>query len=56
MSKDGVVAFRPPEGVEDTLTELLRTGAKRLSQEEIEAELAELSSDTRICALRRHRF
>ena len=42
MSKDNVVAFRSPEGVEDPLTELLRTGAKRLIQQAIEAELSEL--------------
>ena len=42
MSKDSVVAFRSPEAVEDPLTELLRTGAKRLIQQAIEAELAEL--------------
>ncbi|HEC05776.1 MAG TPA: IS256 family transposase, partial [Thiolapillus brandeum] len=42
MSKDNVVAFRSPEGVGDPLTELLRTGAKRLIQQAIEAELSEL--------------
>jgi len=42
MSKDNVVAFPSPEGIEDPLTELLRTGAKRLIQQAIEAELAEL--------------
>jgi len=42
MSKDNVVAIQSPEGVEDPLTELLRTGAKRLIQQAIEAELAEL--------------
>ncbi len=42
MSKDNVVAFQSPEGIEDPLTELLRTGAKRLIQQAIEAELAEL--------------
>ncbi len=42
MSKDNVVALSSPEGVEDPLTELLRTGAKRLIQQAIEAELAEL--------------
>ena len=42
MSKDNVLAFQPPEGVEDQLTELLRTGAKRLIQQAIEADLAEL--------------
>jgi transposase-like protein len=42
MSKDNVVAFQSPEGVEDPLTELLRIGAKRLIQQAIEAELAEV--------------
>lgn len=42
MSKDNVVAFQSPEGGEDPLTELLRTGAKRLIQQAVEAELAEL--------------
>ncbi len=42
MSKDNVVAFQSPEGVEDPLTELLRRGAKRLIQQAIEAELCEL--------------
>ena len=42
MSKDNVVAIRSPEGIEDLLTELLRTGAKRLIQQAVEAELAEL--------------
>ena len=41
MKKDNVVAFQSPEGVEDPLTELLRTGAKRLIQQAIEAELAQ---------------
>ncbi len=42
MSKDNVVSLPSPEGVEDPLTELLRAGAKRLIQQAIEAELAEL--------------
>ena len=42
MSKDSVVAFRTPGAIEDPLTELLRTGAKRLIQQAVEAELAEL--------------
>ncbi len=42
MGKDNVVEFRAPEGIEDPLTELLRTGARRLIQQAIEAELAEL--------------
>ena len=42
MSKDNVVALQTPEGIDDPLTELLRTGARRLIQQAIEAELAEL--------------
>ncbi len=42
MSKGNVVAFQSPEGVEDPLTELLCTGTKRLIQQAVEAELAEL--------------
>lgn len=42
MSEDNVVAFGSPTGIEDPLTELLRTGAKRLIQQAIEAELIEL--------------
>jgi len=42
MSKDNVVALSSPDVVEDPLTELLRTGARRLIQQAIEAELAEL--------------
>ncbi len=42
MSKDNVVSIRSPEGIEDPLTELLRSGAKRLIQKAVEAELAEL--------------
>ena len=42
MSKDNVVAFSAPEGIEDPLTELLRTGARRLIQQAIEAELSGL--------------
>ena len=42
MSKDNVVALSSPESVEDPLTELLRSGAKRLIQQAIEAELADL--------------
>ena len=41
MSKDSVVAFRVPEASEDPLTELLRTGAKQLIQQAVEAELTE---------------
>ncbi len=42
MSKDNVISLQSPAGIEDPLTELLRTGAKRLIQQAIEAELAEL--------------
>jgi len=42
MSKDNVVALSSPEGIEDPLTELLRTGAKRLIHQAIEAELTEM--------------
>ncbi len=42
MSKDNVVSLQSPAGIEDPLTELLRAGAKRLIQQAIEAELAEL--------------
>ena len=42
MSKDNTVALSMPEGMEDPLTELLRNGARRLIQQAIEAELAEM--------------
>ena len=42
MKQDNVVAFQKPQGIEDPLTALLQTGAKRLIQQAIEAELAEL--------------
>jgi len=42
MNKDNVVSLSSPEGIEDPLTELVRTGARRLIQQAIEAELAEL--------------
>ncbi|BAO42975.1 IS256 family transposase [Thiolapillus brandeum] len=42
MSKDNVVALSSPEEIEDPLTELLHNGAKRLIQQAIEAELADL--------------
>ncbi len=42
MGKDSVVEFRKPGMVEDPLTELLRRGARRLIEQAIEAELAEL--------------
>ncbi len=42
MTKDNVVSLSSPEGIADPLTELVRTGARRLIQQAIEAELAEL--------------
>jgi len=42
MSKDNVISFQLPEDIGDPLTELLRSGAKRLIQQAVEAELAEL--------------
>ena len=36
MSKDNVVALSSPEGIEDPLAELLRSGARRLIQQAIE--------------------
>lgn len=40
MSKDNIVSLLMPGGIEDSLTELLRNGARRLIQQAIEAELA----------------
>lgn len=49
MSKDTIVGFRKPEEFDDGLTELLRSGARRLIAEAVEAELggflAEYSAD-----------
>ncbi len=42
MSKNSVVEFRIPESISDPLTALLCEGAKRLIQQAVEAELAEL--------------
>ncbi len=42
MSKDSVVEFRTPEAIDDPLTELLRKGAKQLTQQAIEAELEKM--------------
>jgi len=42
MSKDSVIEFPAPGAISDPLTELLREGAKRLIEQAIEAELAEL--------------
>jgi hypothetical protein len=44
VKENNVIAFHKPEQVEDTLTELPRTGAKRLIGQAVEAELAELLS------------
>jgi transposase-like protein len=45
MSKDNVVAFESPAGIDDPLSDLLRTGARRLIQQAVEAELAELLNE-----------
>lgn len=42
MSEHSVVRFQKPETVEDPLTALLRSGAQRLLQQAVAAELAEL--------------
>lgn len=42
MSEHSVVRFQRPEAVADPMTELLRSGAQRLIQQAVEAELAEL--------------
>lgn len=42
MDQDNVVVFHKPDQVEDPLTELLQAGAKRLIEQAIEAEFAEL--------------
>ena len=39
MDKDSVVSLSGRETISDTVTELLKTGAQRLLQEAIEAEL-----------------
>lgn len=46
MAEDSVVGLRRPEaeGVEDPLTELVRSGARKLIEQALEAELAELLS------------
>jgi transposase-like protein len=41
MSKDTIIGFRKPGEFEDGLTEMLRTGARRLIAEAVEAELTE---------------
>lgn len=42
MSQDNVIAFNKPDQIEDPLTELLRTGAQKLIQQAVEAELKAL--------------
>ena len=42
MNADNIVSFPMPNGIEDPMTELLRDGARRLIQQAIEAELAEM--------------
>ena len=42
MNEHSVVRFQKPETVVDPMTELLRSGAQRLIQQAVEAELAEL--------------
>ncbi len=42
MSEDSVIEFSAPGAISDPLTELLREGAKRLIEQAIEAELADL--------------
>lgn len=42
MRDDSVVCFSKPDTLEDPLSELLRTGAQRLIQQAVEAELCEL--------------
>lgn len=46
MAEDGAVGLRRPEaeGVEDPLTELVRSGARKLIEQALEAELSELLS------------
>ena len=44
MSKNNVVALSSSEGVEDPLTQLLRSGAKRLIHQTIQAELSQAAS------------
>jgi len=45
MRDDSVVRFRTPGSLEDPLTELLRNGARRLLQQAIEAEVAQLLAE-----------
>lgn len=45
MADDSVVRFQAPETIGDPLTELLRSGARQLLQQAIEAEVAQLLAD-----------
>jgi hypothetical protein len=45
MADDSVVRFQRPETLEDPLTELLRSGARQLLQQAIEAEVAQLLTE-----------
>jgi transposase-like protein len=45
MADDSVVRFQRPESIEDPLTELLRSGARQLLQQAIEAEVAQLLTE-----------
>ena len=40
MTEDEVVAFRAKDAIDDPLTEILRSGAKRLIERVVEAEFA----------------
>jgi putative transposase len=40
MDKNRVVPLRQPDEIDDPLTEILRSGAKRLVQQAVEAEFA----------------
>ncbi len=42
MGDDTIVPFRKPGEFEDALTQLLRTGARKLIAQALEAELADL--------------
>ncbi len=47
MGKDSVVELRKPGTIEDSLTELLRHGARQLIEQPIEAELSARQVETR---------
>ena len=38
MNEDSVVPLRQPDEIDDPLTEILRSGARRLVQQAVEAE------------------